>query len=136
MTLRLAIQITAALFGLIGTLIAMRVSNEPYLWIFPCWSATFLFVALLSKAATAKAIWINIAVAAITLGAVEGYWSTHPHLDNNGRYAGSYTDEYFLKHEFLGHALFPRTEPSKTRDKVQWFTLIRSCGETVRGARN
>lgn len=121
MTLRLAVLIAITFLVLIGTLFAMRISHAPYLWIFPCWSAIFFLVATLSKATIAKAISINLAAAASILSLAEGYWTSQKHENTSGYYAGSYTDDYFLKHEFLGHAPSKSAKVTSTKiyqDKV------------------
>jgi len=109
------ILVTLVSSGLVCSLIALRLANLPYLWIFPCWFICFLVLALFSKIPAIKAAWFNASVACITMTAIEGYWLLQPEQNISEQYTGTYTNGYFLKHDLLGHAPPKNTEITSTR---------------------
>ena len=72
----------------------------PFLWIALLWGGMLCILAIKHKSPSLRAVWINLAVVIITLGALELYL----HSRETERMAGSYTEGYYVEHEVLGYS--------------------------------
>ena len=89
------------LMGLIviAAVIATAHSAVPYLWLAVAAGTMFILAACLSPGAVGKALWINLAVIALTLGILEGfYWLKEP-LDRQMEYS----EGFFVLDDLLGY---------------------------------
>jgi hypothetical protein len=71
----------------------------PFLWIALLWVGMLCVLAIKRKHSSLRAVWINLAVVVITLGAMELYF----HSQEVERMVGSHTEGYYEEHKVLGY---------------------------------
>ncbi|HUN54982.1 MAG TPA: hypothetical protein VMU29_07500 [Smithella sp.] len=91
--------------GILFSIISLKYLPYPFIWIYLCWTISFLYLTFNTKKMAQKSIWFNLAFIAFFLGVLEVYsFYSLNNPENNPRFEGEYTQDYSAPDDILGYA--------------------------------